>query len=131
MIVIMNFCIRSASRKILPIGYTFRVDYDIWTTRESQISCGEIESPFRKLAPHSLLSLPYDDFTPDFVNYFRLTNTFPLRRDFMGHMASEPRSPVIPANLVETLPELHPFTEEGMRNRCVEVFDGFDTRCSR
>lgn len=43
-------------------------------------------------------------------------------------MASESRSPVIPANLVETLPELHPFTEKGTRNRRVEVFDGFDTR---
>lgn len=40
---------------------------------------------------------------------------------------SESRSPVIPANLVETLPELHPFTEKGTRNRRVEVFDEFDT----
>lgn len=46
-------------------------------------------------------------------------------------MASESRSPVIPANLVETLPELHPFTEKGTRNRRVEVLDEFDTRCSR
>lgn len=45
-------------------------------------------------------------------------------------MAFESRSPVIPANLVETLPELHPFVEKGMRNR-TDAFDGFDTRCSR
>jgi len=90
MIVIINFCIKSTSIEKYCLLITFRVDYDIWTTRRFQISCGEVESPFRKLAPHSLLSLPYDDFTPDFVNYFRLTNIFPLRRDFMGHMASEP-----------------------------------------
>jgi len=46
MIVIINFCIKSISRKILPIGYTFRVDYDIWTTRRDP------KSPAARLKVH-------------------------------------------------------------------------------
>lgn len=62
---------------------------------------------------------------------FGLQTPFRCAEISWGHMASESRSPVIPANLVEILPELHPFTEKGTWNRRVEVFDGFDTRCSR
>jgi hypothetical protein len=71
------------------IVYTFRVDRDICATKDSKSPAasyvGEVESPFRKLAPH--LSLSYDLMTTSRLIpliIFQLANIFSLRWDFMG-----------------------------------------------
>ncbi|XP_018407142.1 PREDICTED: uncharacterized protein LOC108783145 [Cyphomyrmex costatus] len=122
----------SASRRHCLLGYTFRVDYDIWTTGGSQISCGEVESPFRKLAPTLYPCLMTTSRLIPLI-IFGLQTPYLCAEISWGHMASESRSPVIPANLVETLPELHPFTEKGTRNRgdldSVSVGDSWRSLC--
>jgi hypothetical protein len=112
------------------VGRTFREDRDIWTTGGSRrISgaasfVGEVESPFRKLAtaPLAVLAVLYDDLTRPIPLIISRPQTPRSASEISwGHMASESRSPVIPANLTGTWPGLHPFTEKGTRNRQTRI----------